>query len=123
MRQQYQYQQNQQIQQQNIPQNIQGKMNKPQRKPNFVENAYIQQDQFDDKPQIESDFQPEIPMTNSVLSQSKIPFQPKESQVPQMNPQVNQPPTQSKIIPQQSQQYPGGYVIPRRNPNLNIKKY
>ena len=123
MRQQYQYQQNQQIQQQNIPQNIQGKMNKPQRKPNFVENAYIQQDQFDDKPQIESDFQPEIPMTNSVLSQSKIPFQPKESQVPQMNPQVNQPPTQSKIIPQQSQQYPGGYVIPRRNPNLNIKQY
>ena len=43
-------------------------------------------------------------MTNSVLSQSKIPFQPKESQVPQMKPQVNQPPTQSKIIPQQSPQ-------------------
>ena len=126
MRQQYQYQQNQQIQQiqqQNIPQNIQGNMNRPQKSPNFVENAYIQQDQFGDQPQIESDFQPEIPLANSVLSQSKIPFQQKESQVPQMNPQVNQPPTQSKIIPQQSQKYPGGYVIPRRNPNLNIKQY
>ena len=123
MRQQYQYQQAQQIQQQNLPQNIQGKMNRPQIGKNFVENAFIQQNQFDDQPQIESDFQPEIPMTNSVLSQSKIPFQPKESQVPQMKPQVNQPPTQSKIIPQQSQKYPGGYVVPRRNPNLNIKQY
>ena len=96
MRQQYQYQQNQQILQQNIPQNIQGKMNRPKMGPNFIENAYIQQNELDEQPQIESDFQPEIPMTNSVLSQSKIPFQPKESQVPQMKPQVSQPPTQSK---------------------------
>lgn len=120
MKQQYQYQQKQQ---QNIPQNIQGKTNRPQMGQNFVENAYIQQNQFNDQPQIESDFQPEIPIANSVLSQSKIPFQPKESQAPQMKPQINQPPAQSKIIPQQSQQYPGGYVIPRRNPNLNIKQY
>ena len=119
MRQQYQYQQNQQVQQQNIPQNIQGRM----KKSNFVENAYIQQDESNDQPQIESDFQPEIPIANSILSQSKIPIQPNESQVPQIKPQVNQIPFQTKIIPQQSSNYPGGYVIPRRNPNLNIKQY
>ena len=98
IRQQYQPQQPQIIQKK-----YSGRMNQQQ-------EMYGQQNepQFD-QPQIEPDFQPEIPIANSVLNQSKIPFQ--ENQVkttPAYNPQAQTNPS---------------YVIPRRNPNANLKQY
>ena len=98
IRQQYQPQQPQIIQKK-----YSGRMNQQQ-------EMYGQQNepQFD-QPQIEPDFQPEIPIANSVLNQSKIPFQ--ENQIkttPAYNPQAQTNPS---------------YVIPRRNPNANLKQY
>lgn len=85
----------------------------------FVKGAYTQElkNQVNEGPQIESDFQPEIPLANSVLNQSQIPFQAKQSQIPQGTQKVVQPQMQSKVLPQQT------YVLPRRNPNLKIKQY
>ena len=72
------------------------------------QQIYDNPDQFD-QPQIEPDFQPEIPMTNSVLNQSKIPFQQNQVRItPGYNPQVQANPP---------------YVVPRRNPNINLKQY
>lgn len=83
----------------------------------FVKGAYTKEvtNQVDEGPQIESEFQPEIPIANSVLNQSKIILQPQQSHVP--------PPMQSKVLPQQSQNYQQSYVVPRRNPNLKLKQY
>lgn len=91
-----QFQQQQQQQQYN-----QGKIINP----HFVHGKATQEkeEEGDEKTQIESDFQPEIPIANSVLNQSKIPF---EQNKPQMNPNL-QP----------------SYVLPKRNPNMNVKKY
>ena len=93
---------NQQYQGQNIPQQ-------------FVQNAQYQNPELD-KPIIESDFQPDFQLANSVIGQSQINYEPKQSQMK---------PNQSKVMPitQQSQQqnYPQGYNP--RNPNLNIQQY
>lgn len=121
-RKQFQPKQNiQQINQENIHQ-------RPQIGQNITETIIIPQNQniSNEKPQIESDFQPNIPMANSVLNQSKIPFRPNQSNVSTMNPQIQQPQSnmQSKVmpLPQKSQNYQQ-YVIPRRNPNIKIKQY
>lgn len=83
-----------------LPQYNQGKINNP----HFVHGKATQEKEDDDsKPQIESDFTPEIPIQNSVLSQSKIPFEQKQAQ---MGPNV-QP----------------SYVLPQRNPNMNVTQY
>ena len=93
---------NQQYQGQNIPQQ-------------FGQNAQYQNPELD-KPIIESDFQPDFQLANSVIGQSQINYEPKQSQMK---------PNQSKVMPitQQSQQqnYPQGYNP--RNPNLNIQQY
>ena len=93
---------NQQYQGQNIPQQ-------------FGQNAQYQTPELD-KPIIESDFQPDFQLANSVIGQSQINYEPKQSQMK---------PNQSKVMPitQQSQQqnYPQGYNP--RNPNLNIQQY
>lgn len=65
------------------------------------------------QPQIQPDFQPEIPIVNSVLNQSQIPFEQNKSQVgiaPAYSPKA-----QNQMAP--------SYVIPRRNPNINLKQY
>ena len=96
MRQQYQQQQTPLIQKQ-----YSGHMKQQ-------EEIYDNKEQFD-QPQIEPDFQPEIPIANSVLNQSKIPFQQNQVRItPAYNPQVQTNPS---------------YVIPRRNPNANLKQY
>ena len=93
---------NQQYQGQNIPQQ-------------FGQNVQYQNSELD-KPIIESDFQPDFQLANSVIGQSQINYEPKQSQMK---------PNQSKVMPitQQSQQqnYPQGYNP--RNPNLNIQQY
>ena len=93
---------NQQFQGQNIPQQL-------------GQNAQYQGAEFD-KPIIESEFQPDFQLANSVIGQSQIKYEPKQSQIK---------PNQSKVMPitQQSQQqnYPQGYIP--RNPNLNIQQY
>ena len=72
------------------------------------EEIYDNQDQFN-QPQIEPDFQPEVPIANSVLNQSKIPFQQNQVRItPAYNPQVQTNPS---------------YVVPRRNPNVSLKQY
>ena len=72
------------------------------------ENIYDNEDQFN-QPQIEPDFQPEVPIVNSVLNQSKIPFQQNQIRItPAYNPQAQANPS---------------YVVPRRNPNINLKQY
>ena len=121
-RKQFQPKQNiQQINQENIHQ-------PPQIGQNITETIIIPQNQniSNGKPLIESNFQPNIPMANSVLNQSKIPFRINQSNVTTMNPQIQQPQSnmQSKVmpLPQQTQKYQQ-YVIPRRNPNLNLKQY
>lgn len=70
-----------------------------------------------DNPLIESDFQPNFQIANSIISQSQIPLDPsitKAQNQPNMMP-----------LPQQSQQvnYNQGVMSSRRNPNLNIQKY
>ena len=121
-RKQFQPKQNiQQINQENIHQ-------PPQIGQNITETIIIPQNQniSNGKPLIESNFQPNIPMANSVLNQSKIPFRINQSNVTTMNPQIQQPQSnmQSKVmpLPQQTQKYQQ-YVIPRRNPNVTIKQY
>ena len=121
-RKQFQPKQNiQQINQENIHQ-------PPQIGQNIAETIIIPQNQniSNGKPLIESNFQPNIPMANSVLNQSKIPFRINQSNVTTMNPQIQQPQSnmQSKVmpLPQQTQKYQQ-YVIPRRNPNVTIKQY
>ena len=125
IRQQYQPQQPQIIQKKysgrmNQQQEMYGQQYQPQQ-PQIIQKKYSgrmnqQQEMYGqqnepqfDQPQIEPDFQPEIPIANSVLNQSKIPFQ--ENQVkttPAYNPQAQTNPS---------------YVIPRRNPNANLKQY
>ena len=105
--------------------------------PHFVEGSYVHEpkDQGNEEPQIQSDFQPEIPIANSVLTQSKIPFAPEKPQVSQGKSKIIHPPIQSNVISQQPQVYQQplnyqqpqnfqqSYVVPRRNPNLKIKQY
>ena len=102
---------------QNIPQQY-----IPQQNPKYVPQPQNPQIQHD-KPLIESEFQPDFQLANSVINQSQIPFDvnkmkqngniPKQSNIPYQN----QP---KQIIQPQPQPQ---YVIPRRNPNANIKKY
>ena len=74
-------------------------------------------DNIQDGPIIESDFQPDFQIANSIINQSQIPLDPNL-----MNPQ-----NQSKMVPlpQQSQQvnYNQGAMSSRRNPNLNVQQY
>ena len=104
--------------QNNIPQMNQPQMNQPQQGQNLNEMKYNNQPNYQlEKPSIEPDFQPSIPLANSVLSQSKIPFQ-QNPNVP-INPQAQQPPMpmQSNNIPQKSN------ISTMRNPNYNLQQY
>ena len=100
----------------NIIHQNQNMQNIPQQNPKYVpqpQNPQIQQD----KPLIESEFQPDFQLANSVINQSQIPFDvnkmkqkgniPKQSNIPYQN----QP---KQIIQPQPQPQ---YVIPRRNKN------
>ena len=94
----------------------------PKIEKNIAENPHVQQKQVfeQENPQIESDFQPDIPLANSILSLSQIPYELKENENPQKNQikkQIQPQLIKSKVKQQQS------YVIPRRNPNLNLKQY
>ena len=122
--QQQQYQQEkyqqEQFQRKNSPNLIQGQI-KPS---NITAETYnLQQNQEKDRPIIDPDFQPEIPIANSVLNQSQIPFQSNVMTTPAYNPQIQPPPSKPKVIPQPSQNYKQSYVVPRRNPNMKIKQY
>lgn len=70
-----------------------------------------------DTPIIESDFQPNFQIANSIISQSQIP----------LDPNIGNAQNQSNMmpLPQQSQQvnYNQGVMASRRNPNLNIQQY
>ena len=104
------------------------------------QNQNLEQNPQKEKPQIDEDFQPNIPLANSILNQSKIQqLQQNQNQnqlgvANNMNSQI----TMSKVTPLQQdsqnlqnmqnlqknqnyQQQP--YFVARRNPNLNIKKY
>jgi hypothetical protein len=74
-------------------------------------------DNIQDGPIIESDFQPNFQIANSIINQSQIP----------LDPNITNPQNQTKMmpLPQQSQQvnYNQGVMSSRRNPNLNIQKY
>lgn len=128
-----QYQQQYQQEQYQLPQYQQYQQEKFQHKnsSHIVRGNYessnkpgeIYNDQENDKPIIESDFQPEIPIINSVLNQSQIPFQQEVRTTPAYNPQIQPPPSKPKVLPQQSQNSQQSYVIPRRNPNIKIKQY
>ena len=117
-----QYQQPQNISLNNQPNIVQPQITNNMKKENFVFQNQIQ-NLDEDIPQIESDFQPNIPLANSIISQSKIPIELKPAQGLPLNPQNQQIPIQSRIITQQSQNYQKAYVIPRRNPNLKITQY
>lgn len=110
--QQQQYQQDQ-FQRKNSPHLIKGN----------YESSNKQGEPYNDKPIIEPDFQPEIPIANSVLNQSQIPFQQNVSTTPAYNPQLQPSSGNSKVMPKQSQNLQPTYVIPRRNPNMKIKQY
>ena len=97
--------------------------------PHFVEGSYVHEpkNQDNEGPQIESDFQPEIPLANSILTQSKlnpVPAPVQKKVIPQQ-PQIYQQPQNYKQPQniQQPQNFQQSYVIPRRNPNLKIKQY
>ena len=102
------------------------------------QNQNLEQNPQKEKPQIDEDFQPNIPLANSILNQSKIQLllqnQNQLGVANNMNSQI----TMSKVTPLQQdsqnlqnmqnlqknqnyQQQP--YFVARRNPNLNIKKY
>ncbi len=70
-----------------------------------------------DAPIIESDFQPNFQLANSIINQSQIPLDPN---IAKAQNQSNMMP-----LPQQSQQlnYKQGVISSRRNPNLNIQQY
>ena len=74
-------------------------------------------DNIQDVPIIESDFQPNFQIANSIINQSQIP----------LDPNITNPQNQTNMmpLPQQSQQvnYNQGVMSSRRNPNLNIQKY
>ena len=89
------------------------------------QNQNVEQNLQKEMPQIERDFQPNIPLANSIINQSQLPFQQNQSNVANnINPQINMP----KVTPlsQQSQNiqnYQQQYVVPTRNPNLDLQKY
>jgi hypothetical protein len=92
------------------------------------QNQNLEQNPQNEMPQIESDFQPNIPLANSIINQSQLPFQQNQSNVANnINPQMKMPkvtplPQKSQNI-QNFQNYQQQYVVPRRNPNLNLQKY
>ena len=106
----------------NIPQqynqNISGqKYNpQPQRPIQNQQKQMIQQE----KPMIESEFQPDFQVANSVLGLSQIPFDP--NQIPKKENTPIQPkgPYQN---PNQQNYIQPSYVVPRRNPNAKLTKY
>ena len=109
----YQNQKNQpqqQIYYQNISSqnyNIVQPQTKPQKQVQ-VPKQMVQQE----KPLIESQFAPEFQLANSVIDQSQIPFDQN-----QINYQMQQK------APYQNQNQKQNYMIPRRNPNIGVKKY
>lgn len=114
IKQKYQYQY--QIQNQNIPQqyiqNIQEQkyIPPPQPQPQPQPQVQIPKNMIkQDKPLIESDFEPEFQIANSVIGQSQIIFEQKQA------------PQSTNMY--QNQQIRQQYVTPKRNPNANIKKY
>ena len=74
-------------------------------------------DNIQDGPIIESDFQRDFQIANSIINQSQIP----------LDPNIANPQNQSKMmpLPQQSQQvnYNQGSMSSERNPNFKIKQY
>ena len=110
IKQQYQYQHQNIPQQyiQNIPE--QKYIPPPQPQPQPQPQVQIPKNMIKhDKPLIESDFEPEFQMANSVIGQSQIRFEQKQA------------PQSTNIY--QNQQRRQQYVTPKRNPNANIKKY
>ena len=74
-------------------------------------------DNIQDGPIIESDFQPNFQIANSIINQSQIP----------LDPNIANPQNQSKMmpLPQQSQQvnYNQGSMASGRNPNFKVQQY
>ena len=89
-----------------------GQMNKQEAYQTYAPEQFNQEQIQYEQPQIEPDFQPEIPVANSVLNQSQIPFQQKQDDQIKITPAYNP----------QAQTNPS-YVLPQRNPNLNVKQY
>ena len=104
-------------QQYQMPNNIQPQMNQPQQVQKLNEMKYNQQNLEQEKPAIESDFQPTIPLANSVLNQSKMPFQPNQN-VP-INPQAQQP--QMQMQPNNMTQQ--NNLVAMRNPDYKMQQY
>jgi len=105
----------QQYPQQNIPPSVnQSKIN---------QNIQIKENLSQDKPLIESEFQPEFQMANSIISQSQIKVELKPSNLNSKQSQIKQSPNQSKIIQQHQKTFSHNYVVPLRNPNININRY
>ena len=106
---------------QNIPQQY------IQNNPKYQNQINIQQKNIkQDKPSIDSDFQPDFGLPNSIIGQSQINFE-KNPNPQNLNAQM-QPQTQYQNQGQQNyinynQPNQSSYVVPRRNPNKNIKKY
>ena len=93
----------------------------PQIEENIMEKKYIQQNNNlePDKLLIEEDFQPDIPLVNSILSMSQIPYELKENENSEISQNIEQ--IQQKQIKSKVKQT--SYAIPKRNPNLNIRQY
>ena len=93
----------------------------PQIEENIMEKKYIQQNNNlePDKLLIEEDFQPDIPLVNSILSMSQIPYELKENANSEISQNIEQ--IQQKQIKSKVKQT--SYAIPKRNPNLNIRQY
>ena len=106
---------------QNIPQQY------IQNNPKYQNQINIQQKNIkQDKPSIDSDFQPDFGLPNSIIGQPQINFE-KNPNPQNLNAQM-QPQTQYQNQGQQNyinynQPNQSSYVVPRRNPNKNIKKY
>ena len=92
----------------------------PQIKENIIEKKIIQQNNNleQDKLLIEEDFQPDIPLANSILSMSQIPYELKENENSKINQNIEQVQKQIKSKVKQT-----SYVIPRRNQNINLRQY
>lgn len=98
-------------------QNVQTKNYIPQPQPQITQKQIKDPKQIvaQDKPLIESQFMPEFQLPNSVIKQSQIPIEQNQMKNYQMQ--------QQQTTNYQNQQKNQNYMIPRRNPNANVKKY
>lgn len=93
----------------------------PQIEEDVMEKKYLQQNNNleQDKLLIEDDFQPDIPLVNSILSMSQIPYELKENENSEISQNIEQ--VQQKQIKSKVKQT--SHDIPRRNLNLNLSQY